>query len=93
MQWKPEEPNHLRTYTEIAAVLTAREAEVLESFLTDPSETHITKRLGMAAQTVRNHMSSIREKLGVQSRAELMKVALLAKLREDFWTGLVEFTG
>lgn len=84
MQRKLEDPNHGRTYAEIVALLTDREAEVLELFLAEASETRIAKRLGMALQTVRNHLGSIQKKLVVESRAELMRVALLAKMREDF---------
>jgi len=83
MQRKREDPNHVRTYAEIVALLTPREREVLELFVVEPSETRIAKRMGIALQTMHNHMSSIRKKLGVESRAELMRVALLAKLREE----------
>lgn len=82
MQFRREEPNHLRTHTEIMALLTPREAKMLELFLAEPSETHIAKRIGMAPQTVRNHVVSLQKKLGVRSHAELMSVGLLAKLRD-----------
>ena len=84
MQWKQENGNHARSYSEIVAPLTSQEARALEMFVVDPSDVAIAKQMDRSPQTVRNYVASIQKKLGVRSRAELMKVVLLAKVREEF---------
>ncbi|NQT11555.1 MAG: hypothetical protein HQ582_02330 [Planctomycetes bacterium] len=73
-----------RLFSEIMARLTTREAEVLELFVAEASDVRVAARLGNGTQTVRNHMASIHKKLGVRTRAELMKLVLLTKLRDEF---------
>lgn len=84
MQWKQENRDHARSYSEIVALLTPQEVRTLELFLVDSSDEAIAKQMDRSPQTVRNHVASIQKKLGVESRAELMKLVLLAKVREEF---------
>ncbi len=56
--------------------LTAREQEVLALVVEGASNPDIARRLGIAASTVKNHISSIFEKLGVTQRTEAVAVAI-----------------
>ena len=56
--------------------LTAREWEVAEMLLRSASTAEIAEELGVAPVTVRRHIGSIEQKLGVSTRAEV--VALLS---------------
>ena len=48
--------------------LTPREAEVLHLVMDDLDNRQIAERLAIAEQTVRNHVSTLYEKLGVGDR-------------------------
>jgi DNA-binding NarL/FixJ family response regulator len=54
--------------------LTIRESEVVELLRRDASTAEIASELGIAAVTVRRHVSSIEQKLGVTSRAAVMRL-------------------
>ena len=56
--------------------LTAREWEVAELLLRSASTSEMATQLGVAPVTVRRHIGSIEQKLGVSTRAEV--IALLA---------------
>ncbi len=56
--------------------LTAREHEVLALVVAGASNTQIARSLGIAGGTVKNHISSIFEKLGVTLRTEAVAVAI-----------------
>lgn len=56
--------------------LTAREHEVLALVVEGASNAQIARRLGIAGGTVKNHISSIFEKLGVTQRTEAVAVAI-----------------
>jgi DNA-binding NarL/FixJ family response regulator len=56
--------------------LTAREQEVLALVVEGASNAQIGRRLGIAGGTVKNHISSIFEKLGVTQRTEAVAVAI-----------------
>ena len=56
--------------------LTAREHEVLTLVVEGVSNAEIARRLGIAGGTVKNHISSIFEKLGVTQRTEAVAVAI-----------------
>ena len=50
--------------------LTRRERQVLEHLARGRSNAEIARELGIAAQTVRNYITSVYEKIGVKSRVE-----------------------
>jgi DNA-binding NarL/FixJ family response regulator len=56
--------------------LSARELEVLRLLVNGASNKAIAARLGLSENTVKSHISHIFGKLGVQSRAEAVAVAL-----------------
>jgi DNA-binding NarL/FixJ family response regulator len=56
--------------------LTAREREVLALVVEGASNAQIARKLGIAGGTVKNHISSIFEKLGVTQRTEAVAVAI-----------------
>jgi len=56
--------------------LTAREHQVLALVVEGASNAQIARRLGIAGGTVKNHISSIFEKLGVTQRTEAVAVAI-----------------
>ncbi|HLX89008.1 MAG TPA: LuxR C-terminal-related transcriptional regulator, partial [Acidimicrobiales bacterium] len=62
---------------EISAVedLTARQREVLDLFVEGQRVSMIADRLFLSRSTVRNHLATIFQKLGVHTQAEL--IALL----------------
>lgn len=63
-------PARTRRRTDEAA-LTNREAEIVHLLLTGMSARQVASRLGIAVQTVKNHVHHILGKLGLSSRAEL----------------------
>ncbi len=56
--------------------LTAREFEVLRLLAVGLSPAQIAPRLGMTPKTVANHQSAIKTKLGTQSTAALVRLAI-----------------
>jgi two-component system NarL family response regulator len=56
--------------------LTAREHEVLALVVEGASNAQIARKLGIAGGTVKNHISSIFDKLGVTQRTEAVAVAI-----------------
>lgn len=56
--------------------LSAREQEVLRLLVAGSSNKAIAAQLGLSENTVKTHLSHIFDKLGVQSRAEAVAVAL-----------------
>lgn len=57
-------------------VLTAREGEVFELLLEGRTRKEIADRLDVSASTVKNHATSVYEKLGVHSQRELVERVL-----------------
>lgn len=59
------------------ALLTTREREVIHALITDPVANYgrLAAKLHISEHTVRNHMTSIHHKLGVQNRIELFLFA------------------
>jgi DNA-binding CsgD family transcriptional regulator len=55
--------------------LTRREAEVLDGITAGDTNAQIAERLFLSARTVDHHVSSLLSKLGVESRAEAVRVA------------------
>jgi DNA-binding NarL/FixJ family response regulator len=62
--------------TERGEELSARELEVLRLLVAGASNKAIAARLTLSENTVKSHISHIFDKLGVQSRAEAVAVAL-----------------
>jgi len=63
-----------------AATLTRRETQVALAVLEGASNREIAQKLGLGEQTVKNHLSSIFDKLGVSSRLELALYAVHHRL-------------
>lgn len=63
--------------------LTAREFEVLRLFAFGRQPEEIAVALHLSAKTVANHLSIIKQKVGVRSSAELMRRALAWDLVSD----------
>jgi len=55
--------------------LTAREAQILEQIAQGLDNTQIAARLELSEKTVRNHITSIFDKIGVESRAQAIVMA------------------
>ncbi len=61
-------------------ILTAREKNVFELLIANKSTRDIACELGISEKTVRNHISNVMQKLGVNGRAGA--VVELLKLKE-----------
>ena len=67
----PKGPDHAVNGVALALDdLTAREREVLELVAQGHDNTKIAKRLDISEKTVRNHVSTVLSKLGVDSRVQ-----------------------
>jgi DNA-binding CsgD family transcriptional regulator len=60
--------------------LTHREQEVLEQLCTGASYREAAGRLGVAEGTVHTHVKRIYEKLGANTKAEAVRIALDSRL-------------
>jgi DNA-binding CsgD family transcriptional regulator len=80
------EPAWLRFFEEVAAFLpgrrpaslaglTAREGEIVERIARGLDNAQIAAQLGLSEKTVRNHITHIFDKLGVQTRAQAIVLA------------------
>jgi two-component system response regulator NreC len=63
--------------------LTVREAEVLRLIALGHTNVEIARQLGVSARTVETHRANIHSKLGLRTRAELVRYALLCGLLES----------
>lgn len=63
-----------------STILTAREKSVFELLIINKSTKEIASELGISEKTVRNHISNVMQKLGVNGRAGA--VVELLKLKE-----------
>jgi len=72
----PEIATRLVTRTQAGAPLTTREIEVLQSMAEGKSNKEIGVALFISEGTVKTHVNSIHEKLGVSDRTEAVIVAL-----------------
>lgn len=61
-------------------ILTVRERSVFELLITNKTTKEIADELGISEKTVRNHISNVIQKLGVNGRA--CAVVELLKLQE-----------
>ena len=60
----------------VAANLTAREREVLRGFARGDNPKMLADHLGVTMKTVQNHLTLLKEKLGLQEPAELVHYAI-----------------
>ena len=60
----------------IAINLTAREREVLRGFARGENPKALAERIGVSSKTVQNHLSMLKDKLGLQEPAELVHYAI-----------------
>jgi DNA-binding CsgD family transcriptional regulator len=68
------------------ANLSARELEVLQLVALGHTNAEIAELLSIASRTVEAHRGRLHHKLGVRSRAELVRCAVEARVVE-FWNG------
>jgi DNA-binding NarL/FixJ family response regulator len=61
--------------------LSAREREVVDHLAAGLTTAEIADRLGISAKTVYVHLDNVRDKLGIDSTAEVSRYALLLKSR------------
>ena len=61
-------------------ILTKREREVFELLINNKTTNEIAEELGISEKTVRNHISNVIQKLGVDSR--IQAVFELVRLKE-----------
>lgn len=73
--WRVEEnrPKERAVIKPSASLLSRREQEVFTLILQRMSNEEIAERLMLAHQTVKNHVSSVLQKLGLQSRKQLIR--------------------
>ena len=64
-------------------LLTPRELEIISAVIEGASNKEIGEQFGLSTQTVKNHLSSIFDKLGVSSRLELALFAVHHRLLEQ----------
>lgn len=67
---------HFSTKVPADPVLTRREAEVLQLFANGQSTVEVAKNLSISQKTVKNHLTSIYQKLDVRDRTEAVLLAV-----------------
>jgi FixJ family two-component response regulator len=70
-----------RAARERVALLTAREADVLQGLLAGETNRQLGERLGISLRTVEMHRGNMMERLGVANLAEALALALEAGLK------------
>ena len=63
--------------------LSAREAEVLALLVLGDSNSEIAEQLFVSPRTIKNHVGTIYERMGVRNRVEAATVTLLHELRDN----------
>ncbi|MGZ4412628.1 MAG: LuxR C-terminal-related transcriptional regulator [Gaiellaceae bacterium] len=69
-----DRPHHLELHEHRRVELTAREWEVVQALRQGMSTKEIAALLGISEVTVRRHTSGVHQKLGIRSRAELLRL-------------------
>lgn len=67
---------HVVNESAATSPLTPREREVLRGFARGENTKVIAQRLGMNVKTVQNHLTSLKDKLGMREPAELVRYAM-----------------
>jgi ATP/maltotriose-dependent transcriptional regulator MalT len=82
-------PRHLleRLGEEPVGALSERETEVLVLAARGLSNQHIAEELDIAEVTVKRHLANVYRKIGVRSRSEAVRMALMEQ-----WIGIGEIT-
>jgi len=70
--------DHLRPPADRLDVLTVRERQTLHLFAEGFSTAEVAERLGISPATVQTHIKNVLAKLGVHSKVQAVRVALLA---------------
>ena len=65
------------------AGLTAREGEIVERIARGLDNAQIAAQLGLSEKTVRNHITHIFDKLGVETRAQAIVLARNAGMGQE----------
>lgn len=60
----------------VGASLTSREREVLRGFASGDNPKVLAERLGVSTKTIQNHLTLLKEKLGLHEPAELVRYAI-----------------
>lgn len=60
----------------VAANLTTREREVLRGYASGENPKSLAERLGVSTKTVQNHLTLLKDKLGLREPAELVNYAI-----------------
>ena len=71
-RWR-QAPGHV--HSRIASSLTAREVEILRLIARGHTNAEVAKMLFVSVRTVENHRANVMRKLGVKTRAELVRYA------------------
>lgn len=71
---------HYEVKQKVNSILTPREKEIFNLLIKNQSTKEIAKTLGISEKTVRNHISNVIQKLGVDSR--IQAVFELIKFKE-----------
>ena len=81
LEERQDDSRRRRAARDRVALLTAREADVLQGLLAGETNRQIGGRLGISLRTVEMHRGNMMERLGVANLAEALALALAAGLK------------
>ncbi|GLX17497.1 helix-turn-helix transcriptional regulator [Streptomyces lavendulae] len=84
---QPSRPEHTIGILMEAYDLTAREQEVARLVVYGVSDTEISRRLGISAHTVRDHLKKAFDKTGTNTRGRLLRLLYFGHYRPDVESG------
>lgn len=78
VQFRSEQPGRVsyQKFAEVNSSLSSREREVLPMVVEGWTDEEISERLVIAVSTARDHIRSLRRKLGAKNRTHLASIAL-----------------